>query len=72
MAHYAIATSFMQLGFLIPSMLSGFLSEFLGYKQFFLWVMIATIPSFLMAWLVPFRDPRENEDHERLQGVRTT
>lgn len=55
MAHYAFATSLMQLGFLIPSMVSGFVSDFLGYKVFFIWVMVATIPSFLVAWLVPFR-----------------
>ncbi len=56
MAHYAFATSLMQFGFLIPSMISGFVSDFLGYKEFFIWVMIATIPSFLITWLVPFRD----------------
>jgi len=58
MAHYAFATSLMQLGFLIPSMISGFVSDFLGYRDFFIWVMIATIPSFLVAWLVPFRDTK--------------
>jgi len=61
MAHYAFATSLMQLGFLIPSMISGFVSDFLGYKYFFVWVMIATIPSFLITWLVPFRDTTEDE-----------
>lgn len=61
MAHYAFATSLMQLGFLIPSMISGFVSDFLGYRDFFIWVMIATIPSFLVAWLVPFRDTKSEE-----------
>ncbi len=56
MAHYAFATSLMQFGFMIPSMISGFVSDFLGYKDFFIWVMIATIPSFLITWFVPFRD----------------
>jgi PAT family beta-lactamase induction signal transducer AmpG len=60
MAHYAFATSLMQLGFMIPSMISGLLSDYLGYKDFFIWVMFATIPSFLVTWLVPFRDT-ENE-----------
>ena len=55
-AHYAFATSIMFLGFLIPSLWSGTLSEMLGYQHFFVWVMAATIPSFLVAWLVPFRD----------------
>jgi len=56
MAHYAFATGVMNLGLMIPSALSGFISDFLGYKHFFLWVMVATIPSFLVAWLVPFRE----------------
>ncbi len=61
MAHYAFATSLMQLGFMIPSMISGFISDFLGYEHFFIWVMIATIPSFLITWLVPFREIKEEE-----------
>lgn len=55
MAHYAFATGVMNLGLMIPSALSGFISDFLGYKQFFLWVMVSTIPSFLVALFVPFR-----------------
>lgn len=59
MAHYAFATAVMNLGFMLPSMLSGYVSDFLGYKNFFIWVMIATIPSFLVAWFVPFKDVEE-------------
>jgi len=57
MAHYAFATGIMNLGMMIPSMLSGLISDWLGYRTFFIWVMIATIPSFVMTWLVPFREP---------------
>ncbi|MBI9071275.1 MAG: MFS transporter [Melioribacteraceae bacterium] len=56
MAHYAFATAIMNLGFMLPSMISGFVSDFLGYQKFFVWVLIATIPSFLAAWLVPFKE----------------
>ena len=59
MAHYALATSLMQLGFLLPSMISGWMSDLLGYQSFFIWVMFATIPSFLITWLVPFRETGE-------------
>ncbi len=59
MAHYAFATALMNLGFMLPSMMSGFISDYLGYKYFFVWTMIATIPSFLVAWLVPFREVEE-------------
>jgi len=55
MAHYAFATAMMNLGFMLPSMVSGYISDYLGYKNFFLWVMVATIPSFLVAWFVPFK-----------------
>jgi len=60
-AHYAFATSLMNLGFLIPSALSGYVSDRLGYQDFFIWVMAATIPSFLVTWLVPFRDTSKEE-----------
>ena len=62
-AHYAFATSLMNLGFLIPSSISGVLSDRLGYQHFFIWVMVATIPSFLVAWLVPFRPIPEEGAH---------
>jgi len=64
MAHYAFATGIMSLGMMIPSMLSGLISDWLGYRDFFIWVMIATIPSFLMTWLVPFRNT-ESADSPR-------
>ena len=56
MAHYAFATAVMNLGFMLPSMISGYISDLLGYKYFFIWVIFATIPSFLVAWLVPFKN----------------
>jgi PAT family beta-lactamase induction signal transducer AmpG len=60
MAHYAFATAVMYLGFMIPSMLSGYISDWLGYKHFFIWVIFATIPSFLVTWFVPFREVEED------------
>ena len=61
MAHYAFATAVMNLGFMLPSMISGTISDFLGYKKFFIWVMVATIPSFIVTWLVPFRNTESEE-----------
>jgi len=58
MAHYAFATGIMNLGFMIPSMMSGYFSDLLGYKVFFFWVLAATIPSLLAARFVPFKDDR--------------
>ncbi len=51
-SHYAIATGFMALGMMIPGMWSGWLQELIGYKYFFVWICIATIPGFIMAKLV--------------------
>lgn len=35
MAHYAFATGLMNLGITLPSMISGYLSDMMGYKMFF-------------------------------------
>jgi PAT family beta-lactamase induction signal transducer AmpG len=50
-AHFALTTGFMALGMMIPGMLSGWLQEMIGYQHFFIWVMICTIPSFIV---IPF------------------
>ncbi len=42
-SHYAICTAFMALGMMIPGMFAGWLQELLGYRHFFLWVMICSI-----------------------------
>ncbi len=55
-AHYAICTGFMALGMMIPGMWSGWLQEVIGYQHFFVWVILATVPSFLVVLLVPL-DP---------------
>ncbi len=55
-AHYAICTGFMALGMMLPGMWSGWLQETVGYQHFFLWVILATVPSFLVVLLVPL-DP---------------
>jgi PAT family beta-lactamase induction signal transducer AmpG len=55
-AHYAICTGFMALGMMIPGMFSGWLQELIGYQHFFVWVLIATIPGFVVSGLVPL-DP---------------
>jgi PAT family beta-lactamase induction signal transducer AmpG len=59
MAHYAFGSGLMNLGFMIPSMVSGFVSDYLGYKEFFIWVLISTIPAFLITWLVPLAKQEE-------------
>lgn len=52
-AHYAICTGFMALGLMLPGMWSGELQKFLGYQHFFIWVVLATIPGFIVTALIP-------------------
>jgi len=52
-AHYAICTGFMALGLMVPGLWSGQLQQTLGYKHFFVWVILATIPSFIVAARIP-------------------
>jgi PAT family beta-lactamase induction signal transducer AmpG len=51
-AHYALCTGFMALGMMLPGWMSGRLQEELGYTGFFTWIMVATIPSFIVAAVV--------------------
>jgi PAT family beta-lactamase induction signal transducer AmpG len=62
-SHYAIATGFMALGMMIPGMFSGWLQEILGYKLFFMWVCIATIPAFIVTKFIPL-DPEFGKKNE--------
>lgn len=48
-SHFAICTGFMALGMMLPGMFSGWIQERLGYENFFLWVLLATVPSFIVA-----------------------
>lgn len=50
-AHYSICTGFMALGMMIPGMISGWLQEMMGYTSFFIFIMLATIPTLM---LIPF------------------
>ena len=63
MAHYAFASGIMNLGVMLPGMLSGWVCETLGewfnkpggYEPFFIFVLFATIPAFLITYFVPFK-----------------
>jgi PAT family beta-lactamase induction signal transducer AmpG len=48
-SHYSIATGFMALGMMLPGMLSGYIQEYLGYGNFFIWVFLATIPGLILS-----------------------
>jgi PAT family beta-lactamase induction signal transducer AmpG len=52
-SHYALCTGFMALGMMLPGMVSGRLQEYFGYEHFFVWVILATVPSFVVAAIIP-------------------
>jgi len=56
-AHFAFCTGFMALGMMLPGMISGWIQEMIGYQHFFIWVMLCTIPSFIMIKLIEV-DPK--------------
>ena len=62
MAHYAFASGIMNLSVMLTGMASGFLSDLMSYRIFFLAVMLATIPAFVITRLVPFTyDDKPND-----------
>lgn len=61
-AHYAFASGIMNLGYMIPGMISGYLSDAVGYRIFFIIVMVATVPAILAAKFVPFTRTVEVEN----------
>jgi PAT family beta-lactamase induction signal transducer AmpG len=59
MVHYAFCSSIMIFALGQTGIVSGFLADMLGYESFFIVVMFATIPSFIVAWFAPF--PRSQQ-----------
>ena len=53
-SHYSIATGFMALGMMLPGMVSGYIQDYLGYGNFFIWVFIATIPGLILSRFLIF------------------
>jgi PAT family beta-lactamase induction signal transducer AmpG len=65
--HYALCTGCMALGMMIPGMWSGWLEELIGYQHFFVWIMLAMIPSLLAVAFIPldaeFGKKTAHEEH---------
>lgn len=54
MAHYAFASAIMNLGVMLPGMISGWICKQTGYELFFIIALVVSIPAFILAWIVPF------------------
>jgi PAT family beta-lactamase induction signal transducer AmpG len=52
--HYAFGTGLMGLCGMVTGVISGHLEQRLGYVGYFVFVMVATVPSFLACWFAPF------------------
>jgi hypothetical protein len=66
-AHYGFATALMGVGMMVPSMTSGFVSDWLGYQDFFVYILIAGIPSIVIAAILPIQE--EVKDVELPEGT---
>lgn len=53
MAHYALGTGIMQLGYVLFKIVSGSVQAALGYQHFFLWVLVSAVPVLLLSRIVP-------------------
>lgn len=61
-AHYAISTGLMALTMMVSGMICGAIQEAVGYQTFFIIVMIATIPSFIITWFAPFHIEHKKDE----------
>ncbi|MEZ4298833.1 MAG: MFS transporter [Polyangiaceae bacterium] len=64
MTHYAFCTALMNLVLVPTQMASGPLADWMGYRRFFVFVLVASIPSIIAAWKAPFPDPVDEEEAE--------
>jgi PAT family beta-lactamase induction signal transducer AmpG len=58
--HYAFGTGLMGLCMMLTGIVSGHLQQMMGYVHYFIFVMAATIPSFLVTWFAPFHLKEKN------------
>lgn len=52
--HYAFGTGLLGLCNMVTGVVSGHLQEMMGYTPYFVFVMVATLPSFVATWFAPF------------------
>jgi PAT family beta-lactamase induction signal transducer AmpG len=71
MTHYAYATAFMNLVLWPTQALSGPLADWMGYRSFFIFVLIASIPSVIVAWKAKFPNAADTIDEDDLPVVET-
>jgi PAT family beta-lactamase induction signal transducer AmpG len=55
-AHYALGTGVMQAGFVLSSTWSGKIQTWLGYQDFFLWVLACAAPVLVLSFFLPHKE----------------
>jgi PAT family beta-lactamase induction signal transducer AmpG len=66
-SHFAICTGFMALSMMLPGMFAGIIQEFVGYPNFFIWILLTMIPGFFITRMVKI-DPsfgKKTEENKR-------
>lgn len=59
-AHYAFANALMNLGVILPGSASGWIQMHLGYKNFFLWVLISALPALALSRFLPIPSAKQS------------
>lgn len=68
-AHYAFATGIMGLCMMSTGMVSGYISEAMGYQRFFMLVMAASALPIVAFWFAPFHEEDDQPDEFAPGGV---
>ncbi len=53
---FAISTGIMALGMMLPGLISGFIQQAVGYKLFFIIVLLMAIPGLATIFFIPFEE----------------
>lgn len=66
-AHYAFANALMNLGVILPGAMSGWIQMHIGYRHFFVWVLVSAIPALMLSRVVPIRGGEKKVGAETVQ-----
>ncbi len=58
---FAISTGIMALGMMLPGLISGYIQQAVGYKLFFIIVLLMAIPGLATLFFIPFEEDENKE-----------
>lgn len=68
-AHYALGTGVWQLGFVFFKSISGTAQLNLGYKNFFIWVVLCAIPVLILSHFIDYKDQDATTEPAKDSGI---